>query len=145
LSDDEQRAWRAYLAMQSRLATELNRRLQATSGLSLSDYAVLVELSEAEAASLRPSEIGRDLQWEQSRLSHQLTRMERRGLLHRTECPGDRRGALIGLSEAGREALAQAAPEHAESVRSLVFDGLTSEDLAVVERFAGAVLGRLGS
>ena len=143
LSAEEQRAWRAYLRMQSRLAAELNRRLQSTCGLSLADYDVLVRLSEADHGRLRPFELGHDLQWEQSRLSHQLTRMQRRGLVVRQECTEDRRGAFVALTDAGRGAIEQAAPAHVEAVRTLVFDGLAADQVAELESFATAVLTRL--
>lgn len=68
LDADEQRAWRAYLRMQGRLTARLNRQLQADSGLSLADYDVLVHLTDHEEGRLRPYELQRDLQWEQSRL-----------------------------------------------------------------------------
>src|SRR4051812_20158966 len=80
LTDEQQRAWRAYLRMQARLSAELNRQLQAESGLSLSDYEVLVRLTDTPAGRLRPYELQKALEWEQSRLSHHLARMQRRGL-----------------------------------------------------------------
>lgn len=143
LSPREQRAWRAYVQMQSQLSAELNRRLQATSGLSLPDYDVLVRLSEAEHGRLRPFELAQDLQWEQSRLAHQLTRMQRRGLLTRERCSEDGRGAFVALTDDGRATIEQAAPAHVEAVRALVFDGLDAGETAHLERFATTVLTRL--
>ena len=79
LSDDEQRTWRTYLRMSSLLPAALNRELQQDSGLTLPEYEVLVQLSEAPQHRLRPFQICEALNWEQSRLSHQLTRMAQRG------------------------------------------------------------------
>jgi DNA-binding MarR family transcriptional regulator len=143
LTAREQRAWRAYLHMQSRLAAELNRRLQSSSGLSTADYDVLVRLSEANEGRLRSFELGRDLQWEQSRLSHQLTRMQRRGLVTRQECTEDRRGAFVVLTDSGRTAIEQAAPAHVAAVRTLVLNGLTADQITELERFSTTVLTRL--
>ena len=143
LSPGEQRAWRAHLQMQSRLAAELNRRLQATCGLSLADYDVLVHLSEAEQGRLRPFELQQRLQWEQSRLAHQLRRMQRRGLVDRERSTDDGRGSLVTLCDAGRDALRRAAPAHVEDVRALVFDGLSAADVTGMERLATRVLARL--
>jgi len=86
LSGDEQRAWRTYLQMSSLLPAALNRQLQRDCGLTLPEYEVLVQLSEAPEYRLRPFQVCEALNWEQSRLSHQLTRMERRGLVLRREC-----------------------------------------------------------
>ncbi|MEV1206472.1 MarR family winged helix-turn-helix transcriptional regulator [Microbispora rosea] len=144
LDADEQRAWRAYLRMQGRLTARLNRQLQADSGLSLADYDVLVHLTDREEGRLRPYELQRDLQWEQSRLSHQLTRMQRRGLVRREECVDDGRGAYVVITEEGRRAITAAAPGHVETVRRLFFDGLTREQVTALERLTADVLDRLG-
>src|ERR1700678_847069 len=110
LSDDEQRAWRPYLRMSSLLPAALNRRLQQDCGLTLPEYEVLVQLSEAPQRRLRPFQICEALNWEQSRLSHQLTRMERRGLVARRECAADGRGAFVTPPPAARRATLAAAP-----------------------------------
>ena len=143
LTDDQQRAWRAYVAMQSRLNAQLNRELQAGSELSLADYDVLVRLTEAPAGRLRIYELGQGLEWEQSRLSHHLTRMQRRKLVAREDCPDDRRGAFIVVTADGRRALADAAPDHVESVRRLLFDHLSTAQVTTLEQVATAVLDRL--
>src|SRR4051812_376332 len=114
LDEDEQRAWRAFLRMHSQLAGRLNRQLQAESDLSLADYEVLVQLCGAPDRRLRPFELQGRLQWEQSRLSHHLTRMQRRGLVGRDECTDDGRGAYVVATEAGRGALEAAAPGHVD-------------------------------
>src|ERR1700756_308680 len=119
LSADEQRAWRTYLRMSSLLPAALNRELQQDSGLTLPEYEVLVQLSEAPQHRLRPYQICDALNWEQSRLSHQLTRMERRGLVSRQECAADGRGAFIELTAAGADAIGTAAPQHVAAVRRL--------------------------
>lgn len=144
LTDDEQRAWRGLLQMTSRLDARLNRDLQQSSGLSLADYDVLVLLTEASDGRLRVFEIADDLQWEQSRLSHHLARMERRGLVAREECTTDRRGAFVVLTSAGRTAIEKAAPAHVATVRQLVFDGLSAEQVISLESTVKQVLSRLG-
>ena len=141
LTEDEQRAWRNYLSMTGRLQAAMNRQLQRDCGLSLADYEVLVALDER--AGCRISELGDRLGWEQSRLSHQLTRMRTRGLLRREGSADDRRAATVDLTPAGRQALETAAPGHAELVREVVFDGVTPAELRAIERWTTAVLGRL--
>jgi DNA-binding MarR family transcriptional regulator len=143
LTDDQQRAWRGLLQMTSRLDARLNRELQQTSGLSLADYDVLVLLSEAPDGRLRVFEIAEDLQWEQSRLSHHLARMQRRGLVAREECTTDRRGAFVVLTPTGGDAIEKAAPAHVATVRRLVFDGLSKDQVAMLESFVTRVLSRL--
>ncbi len=143
LSEDEQHAWRGLLQMMGRLDAELNRQLQDASGLSQADYGVLVPLSEAPDGRLRPYELVRTLAWEQSRLSHHLSRMEKRGLVERQECASDRRGAFVVLTPTGREAIEAAAPTHVATVRELVFDALTDRDVRTLGAVTDKVLARL--
>lgn len=140
LDDDEQRTWRGFIRLQRQLIGQLNRQLQADSGLSLADYDVLVQLTDIPDGRLRPFELQAELQWEQSRLSHHLTRMQRRGLIDREECADDGRGAFAVLTEAGRRAITEAAPGHVETVRRLFFDRLTPAQLATVQQVAEQVL-----
>lgn len=143
LDDAEQRAWRSYLRMQGQLSAKLNRQLQLDSSLSLADFEVLVQLTDVPDRRVRVSELARSLQWEKSRLSHHLGRMERRGLVRREECTEDGRGSFVVLTEAGRTAIEAAAPPHVEAVRRFVFDDLTPTQLEVLATITAQVLGRL--
>lgn len=143
LDDRQQRVWRQWMSANSRLTGALGRQLGQASGLSMPDFKVLVHLSEAEDGRLRIVQLAEDVQWERSRLSHHLTRMERRGLISRQECPHDGRGQYAVLTPTGREQIEQAAPGHARAVRTFLFDDLSTEDLATLDRITAAVLERL--
>jgi DNA-binding MarR family transcriptional regulator len=143
LTPDEQRAWRTYLRMSALLPARLNRQLQRDSGLSLPEYEVLVALSEAPGGRLRPYQLCEALSWEQSRLSHQLTRMERRGLVAREECPADGRGAFVILQPEGGDAIESAAPGHVATVRQLIFDQFDDDQRAAFEKACAAILDSL--
>jgi DNA-binding MarR family transcriptional regulator len=141
LSDDQQQVWRNYLAMVTQLQAAMNRQLQRDCGLSLSDYDVLVELSER--GPLRIFELADILGWEQSRLSHQLRRMRGRGLVSRRGSEDDRRGATVELTGDGAAALEAAAPGHVELVRATVFDGIPATQLRAFGSLTETVLERL--
>lgn len=143
LTDEQQHIWRGYLALVSRLQTAMHRQLQQDCELSLSDYDVLVTLSDR--GSQRINELGEILAWEQSRLSHQLRRMRGRGLVNRHGSSDDRRGATVELTEAGLAALQAAAAGRAELVRSVVFDGLSAAQQRAFASAIEAILGRLTS
>jgi DNA-binding MarR family transcriptional regulator len=143
LDESQQQAWRGYLRMQSQLSARLNRQLQGDSDLSLADFDVLVALTDQPEDRLRVSELARVLQWEKSRLSHHVGRMERRGLVLRAECADDGRGAFVALTPEGRRAIEAAAPPHVEAVRRLVFDDLTPDQVATMDAIARKVLARL--
>ena len=145
LTEEEQRAWRGLLRMTTQLNARMNRQLLQDFGISLADYDVLVVLSEAPASRLRVFEVADALAWEQSRVSHQLARMQRRDLITREDCASDARGAFAVLTEAGRAAIERAAPAHVETVRQLVFDGLTQDQLTTLTEVTSRVLGRLAA
>lgn len=143
LDAGQQRTWRAYLALQARLAARLNRELQRTSGLSLSDYDVLVQLTDVPDGRLRAFELGDALQWDKSRVSKQVARMATRDLVAKEECEADRRGAYVVLTPAGRRAIEEAAPAHVELVRQLIFDTLTPTQVRALSAISAAILRRL--
>lgn len=145
LSDQEDRAWRGWLAMTDRLHSQLASDLLAGSGLSYADYQILVHLSEAEDRTVRMSDLAARLDWSKSRVSHQVSRMEARGLVRRQECPSDARGALAVLTDAGMDQIRSAAPGHVESVRTHFMDLLDGDDLAALSRISGVVLDHLRS
>jgi DNA-binding MarR family transcriptional regulator len=143
LDERELRAWRGYLTMHAKLTARLNRQLQSDSGLSLADFEVLVQLTDQAEGRVRVRDLARALQWEKSRLSHHLGRMQRRGLVVREECPEDARGAFVVLTPEGRHAIERAAPAHVSTVRELVFDQLTDRQVDALGAIADHVLARL--
>ena len=145
LDAGQQRAWRAWLDAHAHLSARLNRELQASSGLSLSDYDVLVHLTDVSEGRLRSFELAEGLRWEKSRLSRQVTRMAERGLVAKAAAPEDGRGAYVTLTRAGRRAIEDAAPAHVELVLQLLFDGLTPAQVRTLESIASSVVRRLNA
>jgi DNA-binding MarR family transcriptional regulator len=143
LDPEQQRAWRSWLDAHARLSARLNKELQAGSGLSLSDYDVLVHLTDVPDGRLRSFELGEALQWEKSRVSRQVARMAARGLVAREASPEDGRGAYVTLTRAGRRAIEEAAPAHVELVRQLLFDGLTQDQVRTLATISQTVMRRL--
>lgn len=145
LTDGQQRIWRNWLSASSRVPTRLGQQLQQDSGLSLQDYEVLVTLNEATNSSCRITELAGLLEWERSRMSHHLTRMEKRGLVCRGACPDDGRAQLVELTDAGRTALEAAAPGHVRAVRSVLFDALSDDDAAELGRITALISDHLNA
>jgi DNA-binding MarR family transcriptional regulator len=129
LDAGEQRAWRNYLRGNAALQDAINHDLEQSAGLSLSEYEVLVRLSEAEGRTLRMSVLAEELVHSRSRLTHTIRRMEEAGLVERATCAEDRRGVNAILTEAGHARLVAAAPGHVESVRARMVDRLTPEQM----------------
>lgn len=132
LSDEEQALWRLLLRVIQKMDRCIDTTLQLGSDISSSEFAVLVHLSETEECGLRLRDLCQALDWDRSRASHQITRMERRGLVQKKRCEGDARGVLVAITEDGMRRIGQAAPEHVESVRRLLFDHLTPEQAETI-------------
>ena len=143
LTQREERAWRALQFMQMRLEAELARRMAADSGLSYPDYTVLVTLTDQPDHRLRLFELAHELGWEKSRASHHIGRMVDRGLVRKERCAEDRRGFFVVATAEGRRAIESAAPGHVATVRRLVIDRLTPEQLDALGAAAETILDGL--
>jgi DNA-binding MarR family transcriptional regulator len=143
LDADEQRAWLRLAGVMLKLSPALDSQLQRDSDLTHFDYLCLAMLSETEGRTLRMSELASRTNASLSRLSHVVSKLERRGWVARIPSPESRRVTLVTLTEEGWEVLVEAAPGHVETVRSLVFEGLAPEDVAALERVAGHIVERV--
>jgi DNA-binding MarR family transcriptional regulator len=129
LDERQQRVWQGYLHMNQELYAFLEQQLARESGLSAADYKVLHPLSEAADGLLRARDLGVEIGWDRSRLSHHLSRMEKRGLVVREDCAEDARGLMVRLTKSGRRAIEGAAPAHAETVQRYFFDLLSTDEV----------------
>lgn len=141
----EARLWESYRDTHRELMRALEARLIGNSGLSGADYALLHPLSVAEDGVLRTRDLGKSVGWERSRLSHQVSRMEKRGLVCREDCASDARGSMVRLTATGRKAIDAASPDHADAVRTYFFDHLTVAEqaqlAALLDRIANNIPG----
>lgn len=143
LTDDEQRTWRAVHRMHAQLIAALAQGLKTDSDMSISDYEVLVVLSEAPDGALRARDLRCELQWEKSRLAHHVRRMEQRGYVRRDVCTDDLRAPMVCVTDAGLAAIRAAAPAHVARVRELFFDALGPTQELALRDAAEAVLAGL--
>jgi DNA-binding MarR family transcriptional regulator len=125
------------------LGVRLNRLLLQDSGLTGADYEVLAVLSEHPAGRMPAQDLCTLLQWEKSRLSHQVRRMQDQGLIAREPNPADGRSAMIRLQAAGRRAIQDAAPQHVHNVRRHFIDLLTPAELDTLAALNERILRRL--
>lgn len=139
LSDDQQSVWRAWLLGSAILNERLDAQLREHD-LDLAEYEILVTLSESSDRQLRMAELADAVHQSRSRLTHTVTRMEKRELIERTTCPVDRRGVWANLTDAGHRLLEDAAPSHVECVRQNFVDAVDPADLAAVGRAMRAIL-----
>ena len=143
LTEPEQRAWRTVLRLRGPLLAAIGRQLIRDSGLSLPDYEVLVALSESDSGMVHVRDLLSSTDWEASRLSHHLTRMEARGLVTRRPCPSDGRSSEVVITDAGRQMIERAAPLHVAAVRELFIDVLSPQQLSALADIGAVVAERL--
>lgn len=136
LTQTEQGAWRTFLYATTLLNDRFSDALQAESeiGLTLGEYEIMVRLSEAEDEFLRMSELADKVVHSRSRLTHTISRMEKRGLVERVRSTCDGRGRQAQLTDAGKQMLVRAAPAHVRSVRELLLDVVGHDDFMELGR-----------
>ncbi|MQY05122.1 MarR family winged helix-turn-helix transcriptional regulator [Actinomadura macrotermitis] len=139
----QQRDWRSFVDGSLRLTEVMERDLKSRHGLSMSEYEILVRLSEAPERRLRMAELAEHASQSRSRLSHTCSRLESKGLVFRGGCPKDKRGVYAHLTDEGFAALDRAARDHVETVRDFFIDLIDPADLAAVGRAFRAVAERI--
>jgi len=144
LSPREDRAWRAFMHAHHQLGVHLNRGLQE-SGLSGADYEVLAVLSAHDGGRMPARDLCKTLGWEKSRLSHQLRRMQKDGLISREPNPDDARSTVVCLFSAGRAAIEKAAPRHVDDVRLNFIDLFSPAELDMLATLNGRILHHLAT
>ena len=127
LSPREMKAWRSYIIASRRLLEALDTDLDGHD-LTMADYEVMAQLSEAPGRRMRMSELADLAMLSKSRLSHRMKVMEKAGWVKREECMEDRRGYWAVMTEKGWKAIVAAAPSHVDSVRRRFIDQLSVKE-----------------
>jgi DNA-binding MarR family transcriptional regulator len=143
VSAEEWDAWRTFYTMRRQLDRELENQLQADAGISAPDYEILLALFESPHKQLRSRDLSERIGWEKSRISHQVTRMESRGLVERRECEDDLRGTWIGITAEGRRAALGAMRKHNQRIREIFFDALEKKELDALLAVSHKVLAAI--
>jgi DNA-binding MarR family transcriptional regulator len=132
LTDAQQRSWRAFLGGVTVLMDSLDRDLRSHHGLSLSEYEILVRLSEAPRRTLRMAELADRVALSRSRLTHTVSRLEAAEILRRERCDEDGRGVQAVLSGRGVKLLKQAADTHVRGVQDHLIAHASGRELKAI-------------
>lgn len=143
MEPEEWALWNRWMQAQRLLARELDRLLQRDYGISKADFSVLVTLHRTPGGRMRVGELAESLGWEKSRVAHQLTRMESRDLLERTDSESSGRRIGIGLTAKGRDAAEKAILGHGENVRRYFFETLTPRQAEAIQVWSQQVIDRI--
>ena len=136
------KAWRQYIIASRRLLEALDFDLEGHE-LSMADYEVLAQLSDAPDRKMRMSELADVAMLSRSRLSHRIKVMEKAGWVKREACPVDKRGYFAVMTHKGWKAIVAAAPDHVDSVRARFLDHVNKEDQKVLSEIFGRVTDSL--
>ncbi|SUE14335.1 MarR family transcriptional regulator [Rhodococcus gordoniae] len=142
LDPTQQNAWRALVSVITRLPAALDTQMQRDSDMTHFEYFVLALLSEHPERRLRLNALAAEANASLSRLSHVVTRLEKRGWVRREPVPGSR-GSYAVLTETGYDTVAEAAPTHVDAVRRLVFDGLDDQQVRALARLGSALVEQI--
>jgi DNA-binding MarR family transcriptional regulator len=140
LDDDQQQAWRHVVGLFMTLPSALDGDLQRNAGISLFEYLVLASLSEADDGTLQMSDLAYRANSTLSRLSHLISRLEKRGWVVKRPSTSDRRASTVALTAAGKKKIHAAAPGHAECVQQLVVQPLSAAQLKQLGEAAATVV-----
>ncbi|MFG3590827.1 MarR family winged helix-turn-helix transcriptional regulator [Streptomyces sp. NPDC047990] len=144
LEPEEWEFWDTWMRAQRLLTRELERGLQRDCDISKAEFSVLVTLWQCAGREMRVGELSESLDWDKSRVSHQLTRMEKRGFVKRTQYGADGRRAGIGLTAEGRRAAQGAILVHGGNIRRHLLDSLSPEQASVIRAWSEQAVDRLG-
>ena len=142
LKPEDWALWDMWMRAQRLLAQEIDRGLQAEFGISKPEFSVLVTLLRSAGGAARVVDLAESLGWEKSRVAHQLTRMEGRGLVERTEKGARGRRTGVGLTAEGRRLAESAVLAHGQTVRRCFLDLLTPEQAAAIRAWSEQTIAR---
>ena len=143
LEPEEWDLWDTWMRAQRLLVQEIDRRLQSDFGISKAEFSVLVTLLRAPGREVRVLDLAESLDWEKSRVSHQLTRMESRGFVRRTESGASGRRTGVGLTPQGRRLAERAVLGHAGNVRDLFFESLSPDQASAIRGWSEQMIDRV--
>lgn len=138
--DHSLETWQAFLQMHAVVLRKLEGEMQATHGLSLTWYDVLLQLKNNSNGGLRLQDLAQAIVLSQSGLTRLLDRMERVGLVERHPCSHDRRGAYAVITSAGRTVLEQTRPTHLKGIEKHFMQHLEEEDIEALSKAFSKIL-----
>lgn len=133
------KAWRAFFETSALITDRMEKRLHATTGLKITDYNLLLVLSEAEGNQLRMGELAEKMVFSPSRLSYQVKTLAAQGLIERSADPNDKRGMTATLTEEGRRVFTAASRVHAQHIKQLFHPAVDEAEAEALEAICGQI------
>jgi DNA-binding MarR family transcriptional regulator len=138
-------AWKSFLQAHSALTRQMDADLIASHGLTLSDYGVLLRLSQAPDQRMRRVDLAEGVLLTQSGITRLLAGLEKAGWVERVSCETDRRVVYAQLTEAGEAKFREAGRTHLRGIRALFADHFTEDELETLDGLLGRLPFRPGN
>ncbi|GGN94915.1 MarR family winged helix-turn-helix transcriptional regulator [Saccharibacillus kuerlensis] len=135
LNEEELQIWNMWKGNFKRTFGRVVKEMSEHTGLSEGDFGILDRLVQFGDGKLRQQELADSMDWDKSRLSHHLTRMEKRGLVVRKPLTTER-GVQVEITLAGQAALDEALPVVSSAIRKYFLSQLTPQDLESITALA---------
>lgn len=136
-------AWRSFLHAHARITRRLDEELRASHGISLAEYDALLQLAQAPGRRLRMSALADRVLLSRSGITRLVDRLVADGMVERSACTTDARGAEASLTRAGLHRLRDASTTHLEGVRRYFLDVVGADDSMVLEHALDGVIEEL--
>ena len=143
-SDPRLEVWRTFLQAHARLFRRLDDELRQEHGLSLPEYEALMHVGRAPGRRLRMSQLAQQVLLSKSGVTRLVDRLVADGLIERSTCSTDARGAEAVLTTAGLARLRSAAGTHLRGIDRYFVSALTPGDLETIARTMQSVSNRAG-
>ena len=138
-------SWRAFLQAHARVARRLDEELRAEHDLSVAEYDALLNIAEAPGRRIRMRQLAERVVLSKSGITRLIDRLVADGLVERSACESDARGAEAVLTDAGLQRLRTASRTHLRGITDHFIDVLDTGQLEAVERAMLAVADRAGA
>jgi DNA-binding MarR family transcriptional regulator len=139
LNSEQLDAYFALMEVSSLLQYAVDEHLRADGDLSYVQFQILARLVDASEGRLRMTDLADGVVYSRSGLTYQAGLLDKRGLITRSPSPDDERSVVVTVTDAGRGLIARVLPGHVDRVRQLLFESMTSQDLAALSTVLGRV------
>ena len=135
----DSKAWRAFHKIGTSLLPHLGRQITNHSGISGTEYVVLVALSELTVPSVNLNRLAQGLGWEISRMSHQISRMEETGFVKKSRNTDDSRCFDVSITAKGRKMAEAAIPLQSKEINHCFSEVLTQAQMKSLIEISEAI------
>lgn len=131
--------WRAFLVAHARVSRRLDEELRAEHDVTFAEYDALLTIVRAPGRRIRMGQLADEVLLSKSGVTRLIDRLVGDGLVERSACVADARGAEAVLTDLGLARLRAASKTHLRGISEHFLGIVEPADLEVLERAMTAV------